>query len=408
MKRGRKSDSLSLGQARRIAIKAQRADLGAARGVANRADLRKLFDRLGVLQIDSVNVLARAHTLPAFSRLGNYDLTDLDYLAYGGKRRKLFEYWGHAASLMPVQMQPLFRWRMKEAEEGKRIYAGLSRFAKSKKSLVQDLRREVERRGPSAVGDFDSHANRKGGWWGWSDAKSALEWLFWTGQLTTAKRGPTFERIYDVPERVFPHAVLDTPTPDEADAKRLLIEHSARALGVGTEICLRDYFRLDPVSSRRAIRELVESGTLLRVQVDGWKKPAYMHAGTRCPRTVDACSLLGPFDPLIWHRDRAEFLFGARIKLEVYTPKPKRKYGYYVLPFLFGDRIVARVDLKADRDAKVLHILSTHGEPGIPAGTYISALADELRLMARWLALQHIEAHRVGDTAEVLRQALTS
>ena len=406
MKRSRKPDSLSLGQARRIAIKAQRADPGTARGVANRTDLRKLFDKLGVLQIDSVNILARAHTLPAFSRLGDYDLADLDHLAYGGKRRKLFEYWGHAASLMPVHLQPLFRWRMKEAEEGKRIYAGLSRFAKANRSLIQDLRREIEQRGPSAVGDFDAHENRKGGWWGWSDAKSALEWLFWTGQLTTSKRGPTFERIYDIPERVLPPAVLNSPTPDDADAKRSLIEHSALALGVGTEVCLRDYFRLDPVSSRNAIRELVESGTLHEVQVDGWKKPAYTHVKTPCPRKVDACSLLGPFDPLIWHRDRAEFLFGARIKLEIYTPKPKRKYGYYVLPFLFGDRIVARVDLKADRDAKVLQILSTHGEPGIPVDSYIPALADELRLMARWLALEHIEAARVGDSAEALRQAL--
>ena len=404
--RRRASDSLSLNEARRIAIKAQGVNRGAERSTGCSAAMGRLIDKLGVLQIDSVNVLARAHTLPIYSRLGVYDPADLDRLAYGGKRRRLFEYWGHAASLMPTRLQPLFRWRMKEAEAGKRIYPALARFAEAKRALIRDLRREVELKGPSVVGDFTAHDNRQGGWWGWSDAKSALEWLFWTGQLTTFSRGATFERVYDIPERVLPASVLDTATPDQADAKRALVEHSARALGVGTETCLRDYFRLDPASSKQAIRELVEAGTLREVAVEGWEKPAYLHARMRCPRAVAGRALLGPFDPLIWHRDRAEFLFGARIRVELYTPKHKRTHGYYVLPFLFGDRIVGRVDLKADRNAQTLQALSAHCEPGVPADVFISALADEIRLMACWLGLPHVRTHRKGNAAAALHEQM--
>ena len=406
MRRGRKPDTLSLSEARRIAIKAQGAERGADRDVASRADVHRIIEKLGVLQIDSVNVLARAHTLPIYSRLGAYDAADLESLAYGGKRRSLFEYWGHAASLIPARMQPLFRWRMEEAQAGKNIYPALARFAEAKKTLIRDLRREIEERGPSAVGDFAAHENRQGGWWGWSSAKSALEWLFWTGQLTTATRGPTFERIYDVPERVLPARVLGAPTPDEDEAKRALIEHSARALGVGTEVCLRDYYRFDPPSAKVAIRDLVEKGTLREVTVEGWKKPAYLHAAVRCPKTVNARTLLGPFDPLIWHRDRAEFLFGARIRIELYTPKHKRTHGYYVLPFLFGDCIVGRVDLKADRGEETLQVLSAHCEPNTDADLFIAELADELRLMARWLGFRRVRVHRKGDAAAALRQVL--
>ncbi|MDX2204952.1 MAG: crosslink repair DNA glycosylase YcaQ family protein [Hyphomicrobiaceae bacterium] len=406
MRRRRQLDSLSLGEARRIAIAAQGADRGAARDVATRADVRRLINRLGVLQIDSVNVLARAHTLPIYARLGVYDRADLDTLAYGGKRRSLFEYWGHAASLMPVEMQPLFRWRMQDARAGRNIYTGLARFAEANKTLIRDLKREIAQRGPSAVGDFASHANREVGWWGWSDAKCALEWLFWTGQLTTATRRATFERIYDLPERVLPDHILAAPTPSEANAKRALIAHSARALGIGTEVCLRDYYRLDAAATKRAIRDLVEAGTLRAVTVEGWEKPAFVHAEARLPKTVAARALLGPFDPLVWHRDRAERLFGARIRIELYTPKHKRTHGYYVLPFLLGDRVVGRVDLKADRDAETLQVLSAHCEPGIAAEAWVEALADEVRLMARWLGLPRLETGRTGDAAAALQRVL--
>lgn len=402
----RRPDTLSLSEARRIAIAAQSADQGAARDVATRADVRRLVDKLGVLQIDSVNVLARAHTLPVYARLGVYDRTDLDHLAYGGKKRRLFEYWGHAASLMPVEMQPLFRWRMQNALSGKDIYGALFRFAQANKQLIRDVLREIEQRGPSSVGDFSSHGNRKAGWWGWSDAKSALEWLFWTGQLTTATRRATFERIYDIPERVLPDHVIAAPTPNETDAKRALIEHSARALGIGTEACLRDYYRLGARAARQAICDLVEAGTLREVQVDAWKAPAYVHADARRPKMVRARALLAPFDPLVWHRDRAETLFGAHIRIELYTPKHKRTHGYYVLPFLFGDRVVGRVDLKAEREAETLQVLSVHCEPGIAAEVFVAALADEIRLMARWLGLPRIKTSRSGDAAAALQQVL--
>lgn len=402
----RRSDTLSLAEARRIAIAAQGADQGAARDLATRAGVRRLIEKLGVLQIDSVNVLARAHTLPVYARLGVYDAQDLHHLAYGGKQRRLFEYWGHAASLMPIEMQPLFRWRMEEALAGKKVYGGLVRFAKANKALIANMRREIEQRGPSAVGDFAAHANRVSGWWGWSDAKSALEWLFWTGQLATSTRRATFERIYDIPERVLPDHILALPTPSVAEAQRALIEHAARALGIGTEACLRDYYRLDSAAARPAIRDLVEAGTLRTVTVEGWNVQAYVHVDARKPKAVAARALLAPFDPLVWHRGRAEALFGAHIRIELYTPKHKRTHGYYVMPFLFGDRIVARVDLKAERETGQLRVLSAHCEPGIAAEEFADALADEIRLMARWLGLPRIRAGRAGDAAAALQRAL--
>ncbi len=402
----RPSDTLSLGEARRIAIAAQGAGNGHTRETATRADVRKLVDKLGVLQIDSVNVLARAHQLPLYSRLGVYDPADLDHLAYNGQRRRLFEYWGHAASLMPVEMQPLFRWRMKNAADGKGVYGGLVKFAAANKPLLRDVMREIGQRGPTAAADLEAHANRRAGWWTWSDAKTALEWLFWSGAVTTATRRATFERIYDLTERTLPEAVVNAPTPDEATAKRQLIEISARALGIGTEACLRDYYRLSSADAKPAIRALVEAGTLREMTVECWREPAYMHAAAKLPKAITARTLLAPFDPLVWHRDRAEALFGAHIRIELYTPQHKRTHGYYVLPFLFGDRIVGRVDLKADRAAETLQVLSAHCEPGIPADVFVSPLADELRLMARWLGLPKIAVTRRGDAAEVLRQLL--
>ena len=405
-RRRRLSDTLSLAEARRIAIAAQSADQSAARETATRADVHRLVGKLGVLQVDSVNVLTRAHTLPIYARLGIYDRADLDYLAYGGKKRRLFEYWGHAASLMPVGLHPLFRWRMEDARAGKNIYSGLARFAEARMPLIRNVLREIEQRGPSSVGDFSSHENRKGGWWGWSDAKSALEWLFWTGQLTTATRRATFERIYDVPERVLPADIFDAPMPSPTDAKRALIEQAARALGIGTETCLQDYFRLGSADAKLAIRDLVETGTLRRVDVEGWEAPVYLHADARRPKTVAARALLCPFDPLVWHRDRAKVLFGAHIRVQLYTPKHKRTHGYYVMPFLFGDRVVGRVDLKAERDTETLQVLSAYCEPGIAADLFVAPLADEIRLMARWLGLPRLQASRTGDAAAALLRLL--
>ena len=401
----RRSNALSLAEARRIALAAQ--GFGGARQAteAARPDLRRMINRLGVVQIDSVNVLARAHTLPAFSRLGRYRTQDLDALAYDGRKRILFEYWGHEASLLPLAMQPLFRWRMQRAAQGQGIYSDLATFGRERSALIDEVRREIADRGPLAAQELAHQHKGDGGWWGWSDGKRALEWLFWAGIVTTATRRATFERVYDLTERALPSSVIELPTPSEADAQRELVRIAARALGVATERCLRDYFRLGPADAKRCVAELVEEGFLTPVDVAGWRQVAYLCEGARLPRSLETQALLAPFDPLIWHRGRAQALFGARIRLELYTPRAKRLHGYYVLPLLLGDRIAARVDLKADRAASVLRVLATHAEPGIEAGAVVAPLVGELRLMAAWLGLERITIARRGDLSSELRRA---
>nr|WP_245513317.1 crosslink repair DNA glycosylase YcaQ family protein [Enterovirga rhinocerotis] len=349
-----------------------------------------MFDRLGLVQIDSVNVLARAHTVPFFSRLGPYDPALLERAAYAGRRRNLFEYWGHEASLIRLDLHPLLRWRMKEAEAGRGIYDGLRRFAAEKRPFIDEVLREVERRGPVTAGELEAagEESRKGagGWWGWSEAKRAVEWLFWAGLLTTrTRRG--FARVYDIPERVIPADILSLPTPQPADAHRGLVRVAARALGIATEPDLRDYFRLRPEASKAAVAALVEEGDLIPVAVEGWRAPAYLHRDAARPRRVEACALVSPFDPLVWERDRTERLFGFRYRIEIYTPAHKREHGYYCLPFLLGDRIAARVDLKADRAAGRLLVLSVHLEPGGAPEEVRAALDAELAQVAAWLGL---------------------
>ena len=277
-----------------------------------------------MLQIDSVNVLARAHTLPPFARLGRYRVEDLSALAYGGRKRALFEYWGHEASLLPIASQPLFRWRMARAARGEGIYGRIAKFGRERRALIDEVRREIADEGALSASELSHEHKGEGGWWGWSDGKRALEWLFWAGEITTAKRRGTFERVYDLTERVLPQAVLDAPTPPEADAQRELMRIAARALGVATVRSLRDYFRLGPEDGKARVAELVEAGELLPVSVEGWAAPAYLHRDARLPRRMDALALLAPFDPLIWQRERAEELFGARIRIEIYTPREKR------------------------------------------------------------------------------------
>jgi uncharacterized protein YcaQ len=402
----RRSDSLSLAQARRIAIAAQ--GFGAPRSpeVASKLKLRRMIEHLGVLQIDSVNVLARAHMLPPFSRLGRYASDDLSALAYGGRKRALFEYWGHEASLLPIALQPYFRWRMARAARGIGIYGAIARFGRERRALIEEVRREITDRGALAAGELSHQHKGEGGWWGWSDGKRALEWLFWAGEITTATRRGTFERVYDLNERVLPRAVIETPTPSEPDAQRELMRIAARALGVATGRCLRDYFRLGPADGKARLAELVEAGELIPVAVETWDRPAYLHRDARWPRRIEARALLAPFDPLIWQRQRAEALFGARIRIEIYTPKEKRSFGYYVLPLLLGDRIAARVDLKADRAASTLRVQAAHAEPGAPAAEAIEPLAAELRLMAEWLGLERIRVERRGDLARALAGAI--
>jgi uncharacterized protein YcaQ len=402
----RRSDRLSLAEARRIALAAQ--GFGAARstGEAGKRDLRRVFERLAAVQIDSVNVLARAHTLPAFSRLGCYRPADLTALAYGGRRRALFEYWGHEASLLPVALHPLLRWRMARAARGEGVYRSVAQLGRERRTLIEQVRNEIAERGPLTAGELSHQHKGAGGWWGWSEGKQALEWLFWSGAVTTATRRGTFERVYDLAERVLPGSVLEAPTPDEADAQRELLRLSAQRLGIATERCLRDYFRLRPADARPRIAELVEAGELIPMSVEGWEAPAYLAREARRPRRMEAQALLAPFDPLIWQRERVEALFGVRIRLELYTPREKRTHGYYVLPFLLGDEIVARVDLKADRSASILRVQAAHSETGAAKGEVVESLAAELRLLAAWLGLERVKAQRAGDLARPLAGVL--
>ncbi len=379
------TERISPALARRIALGAQ--GFGVARPrLVDQGHLRRVVERLGLHQIDSVNVLARAHYLPAFSRLGAYDPGLLDRAAWAGRReRRLFEYWAHEASLLPLATHPLLRWRMARADRGEAGYAGMRVFARERRVEAMAVLARIREEGPLAASDFEVSRT---GWWEWSLSKRMLEWLFYAGHITTATRRRSFERVYDLTERVIPPAILALPTPPEALAHRLLIEQSARALGIATAGELRDYFRLGPEDAKAAIAELVEEGVLVPALVPGWP-PAYLHRDARRPRRIEARALLAPFDPLIWERARTERLFGFRYRIEIYVKLEKRQHGYYVLPFLFGDRLVARVDLKADRQASRLLVHAVHLEPGAPAEA-LDALNLELEALASWLGLSAV------------------
>ena len=396
------TERISLAAARRIALAAQGFAAPRPAGAINAGHLLRLLDRIALHQIDSVNVVSRAHYLPAFSRLGAYPRELIDRMAWGRPRR-LFEYWAHEASLLPFDMHPLLRWRMGRAARGEGLWRSMRAFARERKKEADAVLARIEAEGPLAASDFDDKA--KGGWWGWSHSKAALEFLFYAGRITTATRRNSFERVYDLTERVIPAPVLALPTPGEADAQRALIERAARAMGVATALDLRDYFRLTPGEAAPRIEELVEAGILQPVAVEGWRQTAYLHAEARRPRRVEAQALLAPFDPLIWERSRTERLFGLRYRIEIYTPADKRVHGYYVLPFLLGDRIAARVDLKSDRKAGLLRVQSTHEEPGAPPET-AERLAAELELMAEWMGLEGVAVADRGELAARLRAEL--
>ena len=398
---------LSLKQARRIALAAQGFTESRPSGPISRRRVGKAIERSGVLQIDSVNVLTRMHYLPLFSRLGNYPRETLDEVAWGPlSKRTLFEYWAHEASLLPVQTHPNLRWRMARAERGVGTWGRIKPFAGDRRAEAEILLKRLEADGPMAASDFDS-AKGAGGWWGWSDAKSAMEWLFWSGRITARTRRASFERVYDLTERVLPTSIIDLPTPSEPDAHRALLSMAANALGVGTIKDLRDYFRLSPEDTKPRILEMVEEGVLIPAIVEGWSQLAFLHATAAQPRLVRTAALLAPFDPLIWERSRTERLFGVRYRIEIYTPADKREHGYYVLPFLLNDELVARVDLKSVRTAGVLKVQAAHREPTAPSET-AHRLADELWLMARWLGLEEVVIQPRGDLASDLRKMIAA
>jgi uncharacterized protein YcaQ len=396
--------TLSALEARRIALAAQ--GFAARRPAVGRKHLIGLVERLGVVQIDSVNVVSRTHYLPFFSRLGAYPRGMLEELAWG-RRSPLFEYWAHEASLAPLGVQPLLRWRMADAEAGVGVWKGVARTLREHRPFIDKVLTEIAARGPLTASQLGHGAPGQKGWWGWSEGKRALDCLFWTGRVTARTRKNNFERVYDLTERALPAAIAGAPTPAREDAQRQLIRIAARAQGVATERDLRDYFRMGPAETRARIAELVEAGELSPVAVKGWRETAYLAPEASLPRRVTTDALLSPFDNLIWFRERAERMFGVRVKLEIYTPEALRTHGYYVLPFLQGEKITARVDLKADRKAGVLLVQASHAEPEADGETP-ARLAAQLAAMAGWLGLEleRVVVKPRGDLARALADVL--
>jgi len=351
--------------------------------------------------MDSVNVLVRTHYLPLFSRLGPYDRSLLDRLAYGD--HEVFEYWGHEASLILADLQPLLRWRM----DSEHRWTGMREWAAAQDDDVTDsLLAAVLADGPISAGELDGADPKKGPWWGWGDTKKSLEHLFSRGRVGAVRRN-TFERAYCDPALVVPTDVLDRPTPEPREAMVALLERSARAFGIGTAKDLADYFRLPIKTARELVEQMADDGIIDRVAVDGWRQPAFRHPEAKLPRRIDACALVSPFDSIMWERDRIERLFGFSYRIEIYVPKPKRTFGYYVLPFLLGDRYVARVDLKADRADSKLLVQAAFAEPGVDHAEVAERLGGELRLMAAWLGLDDVVIVDRGDLAPVLRTVTT-
>ncbi len=399
----RDAPHLTRAAARRIALAAQ--GFGKPRPARQPSvnQIAALVRQLGLLQLDSVNVFSRSHYMPVFSRLGPYDRSRLDRIAGHGDGkidRRLIEYWAHEASLIPVELHPLFRWRM--ADVDREAWGSISRIAREQPELVAETLELVSEQGPIRARDTGAvrPPPRPGHMWNWHEGKVALEHLFFTGQIAAAQR-VNFERLYDTIDRVLPAEILERPTPDPAEAQRELVRIAARALGVATEPDIGDYFRLPRADSKSRVAELAAAGELVAVDVEGWNAPAYLWPDARRPRKVHARALLTPFDSLIWFRQRTERLFGFRYRIEIYTPAPKRVYGYYVLPFLLGDTLVGRVDLKSDRQRGALLVQGAFAEDGVDVAGVAVELAAELRLVASWLDLGEVVVARAarGDLA---------
>jgi uncharacterized protein YcaQ len=389
--------TLSRAQARRIALAAQ-GFLDPRHTTPTMRTFNRTLERTGVLQVDSVNVLQRAHYMPLFSRMGAYDTTLLTRAAEK-KPRRMVEYWAHVQALMPVELWPVMQHRMESyrAQKGKW-------WQEVDDDLSARLLAEVSARGPSTARELDDGAPRdKKHWgWNWSEAKKSLDFLYMAGELAVAGRNSQFEVVYDVPDRVIPAEVLARPTPSKEEAELELVRRAAASHGVATLPCLADYYRMKAEAAKPAVEALVEEGVLIPVEIEAWKRPAYLHRDARRPRKIDARAFLSPFDPVVWFRERTEKLFDFHYRIEIYTPADKRQYGYYVLPFLLRDEIVARVDLKADRKEGRLVVKSAWAEDGAPEDT-AEELSEELRQLAGWLELTAITVERRGDLAPMLR-----
>jgi uncharacterized protein len=396
---------MSRRDARRVALAAQGFTDPRPRGRVDRRHFRRVLGRLATVQLDSVNVVARSHELVFFSRLGPYDRDALGRWLWGS--REVFEYWGHEASLHPVQRHPLLRWRM----SGEHVWGGVRRVARDNPELVAAALAEVAVRGPVVIGDLEVHRSspRTESWWGWGEGKRVVEHLFYTGQVTAVRRNG-FSRAYLLPDRWIPAEVLATPTPDEADARRQLLLVAARAHGVGTARDLADYYRLNVPAAAPLLAELAADGALVPVRVEGWGQPAPPPPKEPIPlQRPKARALLSPFDSLVWERQRTERLWDFAYRIEIYTPAPKRVYGYYVLPFLLDESLVARVDLKADRRAGLLRVRAAWAEEGVRDRDRVAAeLAAELAAMAAWLGLgAGVAVDGRGDLAPELRRTVS-
>ena len=377
-------DELTIVEARSLALAAQGFDKPRSKSKSSTADAVQVIKKLGVIQIDSVNVLVRSQELPLFSRLGDHDRNAINKAT---AQSKIFEYWGHEAALLPVEIQPLFRWKMIAARTGKIKHWGLTSFYADNKAFVKRILKHVEANGPVAARELSTRTTKKSSWWDWDEAKTALEYLFLTGQLMARGRGIDFARIYDLTERVLPSKILNTPTPTENDARKQLLVRAAKSQGLATLSDLADYYRQKTAVTKPLVSELVEQGELRAVTVDGWQEKAFVHRNAKLPKELHATALLSPFDSLVWCRPRNERLFDFHYRIEIYTPKEKRKFGYYVLPFMLNGELVGRVDLKADRANSKLLVQSVHTERGIKRASINDALRDELRALANWLQI---------------------
>ena len=384
-------DSLSIADARRIALAAQGFDTARPKTKATQRHVDALISRLGVIQIDSVNVLVRSQELPLFARLGNHDRNAIPRAT---EAQKLFEYWGHEAAHLPVDLHPLFRWKMDAARTGKVTHWGLTSFYEENKAFVKRILKHVEKNGPTTSRELSTRTEKKGTWWDWDEAKVALEYLFLTGELMSRGRGSDFARIYDTTERVLPQRIIDAPTPSEHEARKQLLVRSAVTQGVATASDLADYYRQKLATVKPLIAELVEEGELREVAVDGWTEKAFVYRNAKLPKQLHATALLSPFDSLVWCRPRNERLFDFHYRIEIYTPKEKRKFGYYVLPFMMNGEMVGRVDLKADRAKGILQAHSVHTEKGVKRSVINEALNAELAAMATWLGLEQVQIGR--------------
>jgi uncharacterized protein YcaQ len=398
--------AISAKQARNLALSAQGFEAAHSDADDKPVDKRRIMKavrKIGMLQIDSVNVLSRAHYMPVFTRLGVYDRELLDQLSWGtAKHRKLFEYWGHEASMIPLEDYGLYRWRMADAVRGEGTWGRIARIAREHPEYVAQLLRSIADNGAIAASQINEEPrNGNNGWWSWSKAKTAMEYLFWSGQVAARKRLGSFERVYDLPERVIGPAALEPELPRD-EAQRALFRKGIAAMGVATTADLRKYFRLPSADAKARVAEMVEAGELVPAEVEGWSQEAFIAPNAKPRRRAAPTALMVPFDPIMWERDRVERIFGFNYRIEIYVPAEKRQYGYYVLPFMRHGDFVARVDLKSDRKEGVLRVFSAHLEEGQNGPEVARDLMAHMGKLAMFLGLDDVIVTPGNDFSRVL------